>query len=77
MHLDRRQPGQLERIADRVGVVRPGAGVEHDPVGKPVQTVKMLDELAFVVGLKEASLQSELGRRLVDLQLELLRVTVP
>ena len=62
--LDRRQAGQLERVADRVGVVGPGAGVEDDPVGDALEAVQMLDELALVVGLEEARLEPELGGHL-------------
>ena len=34
VHLDRGQPGDLQRVADRVGVVRPGAGVQQQRVGR-------------------------------------------
>ena len=71
MDLDGRQAGQLERVPDRVGVVRPRARVEDDPVGQVVEPVQMLDELALVVGEEEPGLQAEFGGRLGDLQLEL------
>ena len=61
--LDRRQPGDLERVADRPRVVGPGAGVEHGAVGDLGQAMQVLDELALVVGLKERDLEVELARR--------------
>jgi hypothetical protein len=60
--LDRRQTGQLERIADRVRVVRPRSGVQNDPVGEPFESVQVLDELPLVIGVEEARLDPELGR---------------
>ena len=66
MDLDRGQAGQLQRVADRVRVVGPGARVEDDPVGEPLQAVQVLDELALVVGLKEPRLEPELGRAISD-----------
>ena len=65
--LDRRQAGELERVADRVRVVRPGARVEHHPVGEPVEPVQVLDELALVVGLEERASEPELVGGVGDL----------
>ena len=73
VHLDRRQPGDLERVADRPRVVRPGAGVEQQPVGVVGAPVQLLDELALVVGLEEARLEAELARELRRSALELRR----
>ena len=70
MDLDRRQPGDLDGVADRPRVVRPGAGVEHQPVGVVGARVQLLDELALVVGLEEAGLEPELARELRDPALE-------
>ncbi len=75
--LDRRQPGELERIADGVGVMRPGSGVEHQPVRKSLQPVQVLDELALVIGLEEPRLEAELPRVLRDLPLELVEGQPP
>ena len=69
--LDGRQPGDLDRVAQRPRVVRPGAGVEQQPVGVVGGAVQLLDELALEVGLEEARLEPELVRELADLALEL------
>ena len=53
VHLDRRQPGQLERVGDRAAVVGPGAGVDERRVGQLGRAVQVLDELALGVGLEE------------------------
>ena len=69
--LDRGQPGDLERVADRLAVVGPGAGVEQRRVGDLGQPVQALDEVALVVGLKERDLEVELAAEALDLRLEL------
>ncbi len=70
MDLDGRQPGDLERVADRPRVVRPGARVEHQPVGVVARLVELLDVLALEVGLEEAHLEPELAGEAPDLLLE-------
>jgi hypothetical protein len=59
--LKRGQRGDLERVAYRPGVVRPGTRVQEDRVGVPVEGVQALDEGPLVVGLEEARLQAELA----------------
>ena len=71
MDLDRRNAGELQRVADRAGVVRPGAGVDDRRVREVDDAVQLLDELALVVGLKEARVEVELDRERVDRLLEL------
>src|SRR5437588_4781715 len=71
MDLDRRQSGQLEGVADRVGVVRPGARIEDQPIRQTLEPVQPLDELALVVGLEEPGLEAELAALLADPELEL------
>ena len=60
VHLDDRPPERLERVADRPAVVRPGAGVEQQPVRVVGGLVQLLDELALVIGVEEARLEAEL-----------------
>src|ERR1035437_8602978 len=72
MDLNRREAGQLERVANRVGVMRPRAGVEHEAVGEPLDAVQALDELAFVVGAEERRHEPELVRDGADPQLQLI-----
>src|SRR3954471_13428379 len=71
VHLDRGQPGDLQRVADRPRVVRPRAGVEHDPVGVVGCLVELLDELALMVALKEVARKVQLAAELRDPLLEL------
>src|ERR1700719_2553015 len=71
MDLDRRQPGQLQRIPDRPGVVAPGAGVDDHGVGLPIELVHPLDELPLGVALKEARAQPQLAREAHDQSLQL------
>ena len=70
VHLDRRQAGDLDRVAQRPRVVRPRARVEQQPVGVVARLVQLLDVLALVVGLEEARLEPELARELLDALLE-------
>src|SRR3954449_12564703 len=71
VHLDRGQPGDLQRVADRPRVVRPRPRVEHDPVGVVGRLVELLDELALVVALEEVAREVELAAELRDPLLEL------
>ena len=77
MDLDARQPAELQRVADRPRVVRPGAGVEQDPVGVVGGAMELLDELTLVVGLKEGGLEPERVAVLGDAPLELEKVRSP
>ena len=58
VHLHRRQPGDLDGVAQRPRVVRPGARVEQQPVGVVGRLVDLLDVVALVVGLEEPGLQA-------------------
>src|SRR3954467_2288727 len=69
--LDGGQPGDLQRVADRVGVVRPRARVEHDRVAEALKPVQVLDELALGIGLEEAHVEAEVAREALDAHLEL------
>src|SRR5215210_2094864 len=71
--LDRRHGSDLERIANRVAVVRPSAGVEHYPIRDLGQAVQPLNVLAFAVRAKEARLESELVGEALHLHLELVQ----
>ena len=53
--LDRRQPGDLDRVAQRPRVVRPGARVQQQAVGVVARLVQLLDVLALVVGAGRSS----------------------
>src|SRR5918995_488113 len=70
VHLDRGQPGDLERVAQRPGVVRPGARIEDQAVREVARLVELLDVLALEVGLEEAHLESELTAEAPDPLLE-------
>ena len=70
MHLDERNREQLERVANRVGVVRPGAGVRDHAVRPVERVVAPPDVLALVVRLPAADVTVELGRPFVDPRLE-------
>src|SRR5436190_5961397 len=71
MDLDGGNARQLQRVANRVAVVRPRARVDDRPVGDLAQAVEALYELTLVVGLKERRLETELASVLLDLELEL------
>src|SRR4051794_6438275 len=71
MHLDERQPRDLDRVAQRPRVVRPRARVEDQPVGVVGGLVQLLHELTLVVGVEEARLQLELAPEPRDPVLEL------
>src|SRR3954447_9263145 len=53
VNLDRRQAHELERVPDRVRVVRPRARIQHKRIGGVGGRVQRLAELALVVGLIE------------------------
>ena len=71
VNLDDRHGEELERVPDRVAVVRPGAGVDDHAVGPAPRLVAGVDELALVVRLEAAHRAAELLRPLVDPGLEL------
>ena len=77
VHLDERHLERLKRVVDRPGVVRPGAGVDDQPVGGAEGLVEEPDVLALVVRLAAADLQVELARPGVDLGLEVLDGLAP
>ena len=60
VHLDRRQAGDLERVADRPRVVRPRARVQQDAVLRLAGLVQLLAELALAVRLEERRLEAQL-----------------
>src|SRR5262249_19702225 len=68
--LDRRQPGDIERVGDRPTVVGPGAGVDHHRVAEAGEPVRVLDKLPLAVGLEEGRLEPELPRPAPDPALE-------
>ena len=71
VHLDDGHPEELDRVADRVAVVRPRAGVEDDAVRPVERVVAPVDELALVVRLPAARRALVLVRPRVDAALEL------
>src|SRR5437763_7943297 len=71
MDLDRREGGDLQRVADRPRVMRPRSRVEHDGVGVLAQRVQALDECALVIALKEARREVQLAGFALDPLLEL------
>ena len=71
VNLDRRDGRELERVADRVGVVRPRTRVEQQAVGPLGGDVQALAELALVVCLPEGGVELQLARELLDPHLEL------
>src|SRR5439155_14649064 len=68
--LDERDGQQLERVPDRIRVVRPGPRVRDDAVGPVERVVAPLDVFALVVRLPAAYVAAELGGPLVDPRLE-------
>src|ERR1044072_569809 len=62
---------QLERIADRIAVMRPGTWIEQEAVGQSGRVVQTFHVLALGVGLEEARLEPELRRPVADPYLEL------
>ena len=71
MHLDDGRLEQLERVADRVRVVRPGTGIGDDAVRPVERVVAPVDVLPFVVRLPAADVTAELRGPLVDAGLQL------
>ena len=72
VHLDERYLEGLERVVDRPRVVRPGAGVDDQPVGGAERLMEEADVLALVVRLAAPHLEVELARPGVDLRLQVL-----
>src|SRR4051794_3452359 len=74
VHLDHLQAllhDELDRVADRVRVVRPGTRVHHQAVHRPAdRLVQVLDERALVVGLEAACRGAVVARPLVDLRFQ-------
>src|SRR5215210_2971984 len=71
MDLDDGDVEELDRVPDRVAVVRPGAGVDDDAVRPVERVVAPVDELALVIRLTAARRALEPLRPLVDPALEL------
>jgi hypothetical protein len=71
MDLDQRHLEQLDRVADRIAVVGPGAGVDHDAVRPVERVVAPVDVLTFAVRLPALDVQLELAGPVVDPRLEL------
>ena len=71
VHLDDRALRKLERVADRVAVVRPGARVDDEATGGVAELLAPLDVLAFVVGLASQDVAAEVGPPLANHPLEL------
>src|SRR5918992_396341 len=62
VHLDGRTVGDLERVPNRVAVVRPRTRVYEQRVRELGRLVQPLDVLSLGVRLEEARLESELAR---------------
>src|SRR5688572_1471256 len=71
MHLDDRPRKDLERVADRVAVVRPRARVHDHPLGPLERVVAEVDVLALAVRLPAARRVADVLRPGIDLLLEL------
>src|SRR5207248_9104414 len=62
--------GDVECVPGRGGVLGAGAGVEDAAAGEALEPVQPLDEIAVVVGVKEACLEAVLSRGRRDPPLE-------
>ena len=62
VHLDDRDLEDVERVVDRVAVVRPRARVDDQPVGVAVGVVDPVDVLALVVRLLAAGASASSSR---------------
>jgi hypothetical protein len=70
VHLDDRPASELERVADRIAVVRPGAGVDDEAVGGLPQLLAPVDVLALAVRLAAENVAAELAAPFADLLFE-------
>jgi hypothetical protein len=59
VHLDQGRPQQGAGVAQRIGVVRPGAGVEHDRGGLVGGGVQPAEHLGLVVGLPHSDVEAQ------------------
>src|SRR5262249_24005019 len=66
-----------DSVVDRPAVVRPGGGVEHEPVGEVEGLVQPVDVDAFLVGLPAADGHAEILRPGVDPRLQLAEREAP
>jgi hypothetical protein len=73
VHLHDRPASELERVADRIAVVRPGAGVDDEAVGRLPQLLAPVDVLALAVRLAAEDIASELSAPLANPHFELLK----
>src|SRR5262245_32204856 len=71
MNLDDRRLEQLERVPDRVAVVRPRGRVDDDAVRPVERFMDPVDVLALVVRLFALRTRADIARPLVDARLEL------
>src|SRR4051812_8200094 len=71
MNIDRRQRADLERVADRPAVMRPGARVHDQRIRGLRRLMQALDERAFLVGVEEARLEAEVTGPVPDAHLQL------
>jgi len=55
VHLDRREAGVEQGVADSHARVRVRRGVDDDPVETPLRRLEPLDDLPLVVRLKKAT----------------------
>ena len=60
VHLHERAAGELERVTDRVAVVRPGACVDDEAGGRLTELLAPLDVLALAVRLTADDVAAEL-----------------
>src|SRR5438552_3128649 len=73
VYLNDRLPERLERVVNRVAVVRPRTWIDDQRVGVVVGVVDPLDELALAVRLTAANAHPELLSPFVDPCLELVQ----
>src|SRR5438093_3253029 len=72
MHLDDWTGKEVDRVPDRIAVVRPRARVDDERVDVVHGLVTPVDVFALAVGLAAAHTEAELARPRVDARLELL-----
>src|SRR5215211_3567403 len=77
MHLDDRHREEVERVADRVAVMRPSPRVDDDAARPPARLVAEIDVLTLAVRLEAANVAAELPGPRVDPGLELVVADAP
>src|SRR5439155_22963676 len=73
VHLDDRKLEQLERVANRIAVVRPRAGIDDDAVRPVARVVAPVDELSLAARLQTPNRAFELAAPPVNLRFELVQ----